>query len=75
MPADYGSTVDYEAGITVQIYHTPPTCPLQQQPNTSIAGLPAVYTPVLYHVWTAPGVQGGFARDWLRFDCGHVSGL
>jgi hypothetical protein len=27
------------------------------------------------HVWTARRVQGGSARSWLRFECGHVSGL
>ena len=27
------------------------------------------------HVWTAPGVQGGLAQEWLRVACAHVSGL
>ena len=40
-----------EMGFTVQVISGPPTCPLQNKPNTSLAGLPAFYNPANY-TWT-----------------------
>ena len=42
---------------------------------TNLARTPERVVPFYNHVWTARRVQGVCARSWLRFECGHVSGL
>ena len=45
--------VPADMGVTVQVYKTPPTCPLVQKPTTTLAGLPASYNDAI-HTWTIP---------------------